>query len=136
MTTKRIYNHVPLCYKCTYVKTEPGPRLKSAPSVKCTSVVGCTEMADSQFKKMQRAPLEEQHKYCPILLKEPMTKKDKQDKQETQEFIDRINDLKERIALDRDELRGLLSELEDICDGCDEATYHLEDAADALSEYL
>ena len=43
---------------------------------------------------------------------------------------------KARIAEERDKLRDLTSELNEIIDDCDEATLRLGEAADAISRYL
>lgn len=51
-------------------------------------------------------------------------------------FETKINRAKAKIAKDRDELRALLEEANDITETCDEAIEALESAADSLSKYL
>lgn len=47
-----------------------------------------------------------------------------------------IEACKERIAKERDKLRDLVHEVNEIVDNCDEAHRDLEHAVDTLSQYL
>ncbi len=51
-------------------------------------------------------------------------------------FDKKIKALTAKIAKDRDALRDLISEVEDITECCDRAIESLESAADSLSELL
>jgi hypothetical protein len=51
-------------------------------------------------------------------------------------ILAKVESCKKRIAAERDNLRDLISELEDIAECCDVAHGDLESAADSLSEYL
>lgn len=51
-------------------------------------------------------------------------------------FIKEIEKHKSAIAGHRDALRGMLNELQEICDNCDEAELDLEKVIDTLSQYL
>jgi hypothetical protein len=51
-------------------------------------------------------------------------------------ILAKLESCKKRIAAERDKLRDLISELEDIAECCDVAHGDLESAADSLSEYL
>ena len=57
-------------------------------------------------------------------------------KEEMNKLFDQINAIKISIAKDRDKLRSMISEAEDILDCADSATDDLESAADCLSQYL
>jgi uncharacterized protein YoxC len=57
-------------------------------------------------------------------------------KREIKSLISRANKLKAEIATKRDALRDLVSDIEDIEAGCDEAVECLERAADKMSELL
>ena len=50
------------------------------------------------------------------------------------QFIKRFNTVKKRIAKDRDDLRRLVDEAEDLLDANVRACEALDEAADALSE--
>jgi ABC-type transporter Mla subunit MlaD len=52
------------------------------------------------------------------------------------QILAQIKQAKARIAKERDKLRDLISDLDQIADDCDEAHYDLERAADALSRLL
>ena len=62
-----------------------------------------------------------------------MSKSDKRTIADIKKEIVKITD---RISKDRDELRDLIGELEEIEASCDEAIEDLVRAADSLSEYL
>lgn len=51
-------------------------------------------------------------------------------------IVAKINTCKKRIAAERDKLRDLIGEAEDIAECADVAHGDLESAADSLSEYL
>lgn len=51
-------------------------------------------------------------------------------------FIRRAEELKVRIARDRDALRALLEEYEAVAESADRAVDHMGEAIDALSEYV
>ena len=48
----------------------------------------------------------------------------------------KINTCKNRIAAERDKLRELLSEAEDLVEDCSEAIDNIEQAVDQLSKYF
>jgi len=54
----------------------------------------------------------------------------------TDAVIAEIKKLKEEIASRRDRLREIHEDIEEVVDSCDRADQALEDAVDALSEYL
>ena len=54
----------------------------------------------------------------------------------TKAVLKRIEKLKKDIAKRRDDLRDLVSEMEQLSENCDTAVDHLTSAADALSELL
>ena len=51
-------------------------------------------------------------------------------------ILTQINDAKRRIAKERDNLRSLIVELDEIEGDCDETIDALTEAADSLSRYL
>jgi len=51
-------------------------------------------------------------------------------------LLAKVEKAKAAISKQRDELRELQSEVEDLSECCDEAVRSLEDATDALSKYL
>lgn len=52
------------------------------------------------------------------------------------QIIKSINAAKRRIASERDKLRNLIADLDQVADDCDEAVEDLTRAADALSRLL
>lgn len=54
----------------------------------------------------------------------------------TKRMIAKVTKLKDETARKRDDLRDLISELEQIVENCDRATDAMESAADSLSELL
>lgn len=54
----------------------------------------------------------------------------------TRSIIKRFEKIKERIAKQRDVLRDVHSEMEEVLEGCDQTIRELESAIDKLSEYL
>lgn len=52
------------------------------------------------------------------------------------QIIREVRGCKARIAKERDRLRGLVSELDEIVSDCDDAVDCLDEATDALSRYL
>lgn len=57
-------------------------------------------------------------------------------KREKAKIMKRIEQAKAVIAEKRDELRDILSELNSICDTCDEAEESLDAAIYSISQYL
>lgn len=58
------------------------------------------------------------------------------DKKRAKSILKQIEKVKAKLGVDRDELRELLSELEDIKDSANDAYDHLDMAVDSLSQYL
>jgi hypothetical protein len=51
-------------------------------------------------------------------------------------ILAKVESCKKRIAAERDKLRDLISEIEDVAECSDRAVSDLESAADSLSEHL
>jgi hypothetical protein len=58
------------------------------------------------------------------------------DKKKLAKMIKDINKIKTNIAKERDRLRDIISENEDICDSADEGLRELQSAIDTLSQFL
>lgn len=58
------------------------------------------------------------------------------DSQRLKKVIRGIRAEKRKISQARDKLRASISEVEDICDDCDDAVEDLDRALDTLSKYL
>lgn len=52
------------------------------------------------------------------------------------QILKEVRGCKSRIAKERDKLRDLTSELDEIINDCDEAVDYLGEAVDAISRYL
>ena len=52
------------------------------------------------------------------------------------QLLKEANTVKKRISAERDKLRGIISELEDIAESVDECVVALESGVDYLSRYL
>jgi bacterioferritin (cytochrome b1) len=57
-------------------------------------------------------------------------------KKQKDTFIKKLKGHVEVIAKNRDAIRDLISEFEEICENCDEAIDELESALDTLSQHL
>lgn len=57
-------------------------------------------------------------------------------KKKTKDIIAQISKCKQNIAKERDKLRELMADAEEICSNADEALYHIDAALDELSYRL